>query len=203
MKNDRNTWAPHVILVDADYLDGLAFDLTVNFERMLERRLPKADLCHWIDCVALDGGLERGDNTVQVHFLHSKEKQCFDFFRLTRFHDESHKLAFEADLNNMPFSDPVGSFTLFTFPVEDIVSRQEFFIQSFTMLSQAQGIENLMVVGDMLEYGDQLRRQCAQPHEKHITLYTMEPCTGRGFDQQILAYSVMSALGIRGEELNP
>lgn len=203
MKNNPNTWAPHVILVDADYLDGLAFDLTVNFERMLERRLPKADLCHWINCVALDGGLERGDNTVQVHFLHTKAKSCFDYFRLTCFHDENHKLAFEADLNDTPFVDPVGRFTLFTFPVEDIVSRQDFFLQSFTMLSQAQSIENLMVVGDMLEYGDQLRQLCAQPHAPRVTLYTMEPCVGRGFDQQILAYSLMSALGIRGEELNP
>ena len=28
-------WAPNVVLVDADFLDALAFDFTVNFERML------------------------------------------------------------------------------------------------------------------------------------------------------------------------
>ncbi|MFR1987563.1 MAG: DUF6621 family protein [Prevotellamassilia sp.] len=54
---DNKQWAPSVILVDADYLDRVAFDLTVNFERMIGRRIPQADLCHWIDCIALDGGL--------------------------------------------------------------------------------------------------------------------------------------------------
>ena len=37
-------WAPAVILVDADYLDAVALDLTVNFERMLNRRVATADL---------------------------------------------------------------------------------------------------------------------------------------------------------------
>ena len=34
------------MLVDADYLDDTAFDLIVNFERMLGRRIEQGDLCH-------------------------------------------------------------------------------------------------------------------------------------------------------------
>lgn len=47
----------NVIIADADYLDKVAFDLIVNFERMLMRRIPPADIARWIDCVALDGGM--------------------------------------------------------------------------------------------------------------------------------------------------
>ena len=47
-------WSENVILVDADYVDKVAFDLIVNFERMIGRRIPKADFARWIDCVALD-----------------------------------------------------------------------------------------------------------------------------------------------------
>lgn len=65
---EQTKWAPNVVLVDADYLDNVAFDLTVNFERMIGRRIEQADLCHWIDCIALDSGLRPGDNEVQVHF---------------------------------------------------------------------------------------------------------------------------------------
>ena len=50
-----------MMIVDADYVDRVAFDLTVNFERMLNRRIPQADLARWIDCVALDGGLREGE----------------------------------------------------------------------------------------------------------------------------------------------
>ena len=50
-------WSENVILVDADYVDKVAFNLIVNFERMLGRQIPKADMALWADCVALDGGL--------------------------------------------------------------------------------------------------------------------------------------------------
>ena len=54
---NREKWKENVILVDADYVDKVLFNLTVNFERMLERHIPKAELALWADCVALDGGL--------------------------------------------------------------------------------------------------------------------------------------------------
>lgn len=37
-------WCENVIIADAEYIDKVAFDLTVNFERMLGRRIPQADL---------------------------------------------------------------------------------------------------------------------------------------------------------------
>ena len=55
-------WCDNVIIADGDYIDKVAFDLIVNFERMIERRIPQADMARWIDCVALDGGLREGDN---------------------------------------------------------------------------------------------------------------------------------------------
>ena len=144
-------WAPNVVLVDADYLDALAFDFTVNFERMLERRIPKADLCHWIDCVSLE--------------------------------------------------DALGRFDLFAFPTEKIVGIDELFLQSASMLLQAEGIGRLLLVGNMEAYGTTLKRLCAEAKGKDVTLFTMQPEMGRGFQQQILGYSLMAALGIKGEEL--
>ena len=55
MKNNTE-WSENVILADADYVDGVAFNLTVNFERMLGRRVPQADMALWAECVAMDGG---------------------------------------------------------------------------------------------------------------------------------------------------
>ena len=67
-------WEENVILVDADYVDKVAFDLTVNFERMIGRRIPKADMALWLECVALDGGLREGDHQIQVVLLHKHPK---------------------------------------------------------------------------------------------------------------------------------
>ena len=49
-------WSENVILADADYVDRVAFNLIVNFERMIGRRIPQADMARWLDCVALDSG---------------------------------------------------------------------------------------------------------------------------------------------------
>lgn len=188
----KTKWTPTIILVDADYLDGVALDLTVNFERMLNRQVSTADLCHWIDCVALDGGLRPGRNEVQVHFLHSKEKTTLRQFQPTRLAD---------DINGLSFDDNIGHFSLFAFPVEEVVNHDEFFLQSLTMLADAKEVERLMVVGDMRAYGHAIKDICAQTDGKQITLFSMEPQTGQGFSQEILGYSLMSALGIKGDEL--
>ncbi len=185
-------WAESVILIDADHLDSVAFDLTVNFERMLNRRIPQADLCHWLDCVALDGGLRPGGNKVQAHFIHSKDKGELKYFSPSNFKD---------DINGLGFEDNLGRFDLFAFPVEEVVSKDEFFLQSLTMLADAKEIKQLMVVGDVNAYGQQMKKICAQTDGKDITLFAMEPMTGRGFAQEILGYSLMSALGISGDEL--
>lgn len=80
MQNSK--WAPVVVLVDADYLDRVAADLTLNFGRMIGRSIAKADLCHWLDCVLLDGALRPGHNEVQVHMLHTKQKRLWSIFSL-------------------------------------------------------------------------------------------------------------------------
>ena len=41
--------AHHTLLIDADYVERVAFDLIVNFERMLGRRIPPAPLADWLD----------------------------------------------------------------------------------------------------------------------------------------------------------
>lgn len=63
-----------IIVADADYLDDVAFRFTVQGERILGRRVPKADLSQWAVDAALDGGL-RADgksHTTQVLLVHEK-----------------------------------------------------------------------------------------------------------------------------------
>lgn len=187
----ENKWASSVILVDADHIDIVTLDLIVNFERMLGRNIPKADLCHWLDCIALDGGLRPGKNNIQVHFIYSKENKELRNFQPS---------IFQEDINGLTFNDNIGHFELFAFPVEKVVSKDEFFIQSFTMLADAKEIKKLMVVGDTRTYGEQMKQICQDTDGKDITLFSMEHLTGKGFTQEILGYSLMSALGISADE---
>lgn len=84
MNENRDKWCENVILVDADYVDKVAFDLIVNFERMLGRRIPQGDMARWLECIALDGGLRpqtsdtRHQTSIQVVLLH-KQAQMQNF----------------------------------------------------------------------------------------------------------------------------
>ena len=51
MNFDTNqpSWSENVILVDGDYADKVAFNLIVNFERMIGRSIHKADKARWIE----------------------------------------------------------------------------------------------------------------------------------------------------------
>ena len=180
------------MLVDADYLDATAFDLIVNFERMIGRRIPPADLARWLDCVALDGGLRPGDNHLQAVFIHRPENPKLQHFAPAHYKDE---------LDGKAFSDNLGEFTMHSFAVESVVSADEFFIQSLTTLCDAKEIKHLMVVGDMQRLGQRITALCRQTDGKDITVFAMEPLSGRGFTGEILGYSLMSALGIKGSEL--
>ena len=51
-------WSENIIIVDGDYIDHVAFDLIVNFERMLNRRIPAADFSQWVVNIALDWTFE-------------------------------------------------------------------------------------------------------------------------------------------------
>ena len=38
------SWGENVIIADADYIDRVAFNLIVNFERMIKHHIPKTNM---------------------------------------------------------------------------------------------------------------------------------------------------------------
>ncbi len=188
------TFSTNVILVDADHVDDVVLNLTANFERMLNRRLPKADLPRWLNCLALDGGLRPGNNAIQVIFLHKKENQALKHFVPAHYAN---------DLDGKAFTDSLGEFTLHSAAVPELSSSEEMFLHTLNELLKSATTERLMIVGDMdsEETAAAIKRCIAQaPQQKSITLFAMEPVAGRGFMQEILGYSLMNALGIKGSE---
>lgn len=198
MNNDTPTkanWSENVIIVDADYVDRVAFDLIVNFERMIGRRIPKADLAKWIDCVALDGGLRKGEHDTQVVLIHDKKQAALDNFMPANYDDE---------LNGKAFKDHLGEFTVSSFPVEDITTASDFFLDTVAMVCAQKEVKRVMIVPDAENralYADLRHTLQRVDDEKRITVFAMQPMEGGNFRQEILGYSLMNALGIRAEEL--
>lgn len=190
-------WESNVILVDADYVDKVAFDLTVNFERMIGRRIPQADMAQWLECVALDGGLRpqtsvvSPQTSIQVVLLHKRAQM--DNFTPGRF----------AELDGKAFEGRLGEFLISCVPVEDLTTMDDLFVDSMQVVANAEEVKRLIVVPDAEHIFNKVREglRHADP-DKHVTVLAMQPMEGGNFRQEILGYSLMAALGIRSEEIN-
>ena len=190
-------WESKVILVDADYVDKVAFDLTVNFERMIGRRIPQADMAQWLECVALDGGLRpqtsvvSPQTSIQAVLLHKRAQM--DNFTPGRF----------AELDGKAFEGRLGEFLISCVPVEDLTTMDDLFVDSMQVVANAEEVKRLIVVPDAEHIFNKVREglRHADP-DKHVTVLAMQPMEGGNFRQEILGYSLMAALGIRSEEIN-
>ena len=189
-------WSENVIIVDADYIDHVAFNLIVNFERMIGRPIPQADFAKWIDCVALDGGLREGEHETQVVMIHAKERQRLDNFVPGNYEEE---------LNGKAFKDHLGEFIINAYAEEDIVGSGQQLADTVEAVCAQKDVRRVMVIPnaeDATIYNkvrEALRR--VDDDEKRITVFAMQPMPGGNFRQEILGYSLMAALGIRGEEV--
>jgi hypothetical protein len=194
MEEKKHTdWPENVILIDADYADRTVFELSVQMERMLERRMPKVDLAKWVDFVALDGGLRPGENQTQVLMVYSGDKGELKNF-------EPHDL--KSDLDGRAFSDHLGEFVFASFPVESqVVTRGKLYLQSVEALLAAKEVKRLILIPDVDEYGMDLKAVLRETQQKEVVLLTVNPLTGVHCEQEILTYSLMAALGVKGSEL--
>jgi len=192
---DNTTWKENVILVDADYIDRVTFDLIVNFERMIGRQIPKADMAKWIDCIALDGGMREGKHETQVILIHGKNKKGMDNFMPS---------TFDGELDGKAFSDSLGEFQISCVTVEELVSAEELFTDAMQIIANSADVKRMMIIPDAERNIEQVIQglRHADP-EKHITVFSMQPIAGGNFRQEILGYSLMAALGIRGDEIKP
>lgn len=193
--NSEAQWSENIIIADADYVDSVAFDLIVNFERMIGRRIPAADLARWIDCVALDGGIREGEHQTQVVLIHRKDRKGMENFMPSDY---------ESDLNGKAFKDHLGEFMLSSLPIEEIVDETDFLMEIVQAACEQPNVKRVMIVPNFERDGlyDRMRHVLQQiDDDKRITVFAMQPLSGGNFRQEILGYSLMNALGIKSEEI--
>lgn len=191
-------WSENVIVVDAEYVDHVAFNLIVNFERMLGRKIPAADMARWVDCLALDGGISPEGNPegdVSVVLIHEKDSKGFDNFVPALYNE----------LDGKAFKDHLGEFVFSSVPVEQLTTKDDLLLDVVQSAMESKEVKRLMVVpnsedGDCYDRLRQLFRRAGD--DKRITLFAMQPMMGGNFRQEILGYSLMQALGIKAAELD-
>lgn len=192
-------WSENVIIADAEYIDRVAFDLIVNFERMLDRRIPPADLSRWTMDIALDGGLREGKHETQLVLLHDAKNTKLENFAPTDYKNE---------LNGKAFNDErLGEFIVNTIATDGKMSnKEEVMLDILQLILGHKEVQRIMVVpdADASDVWQTLRNTLDRGSEfiHETTLFAMQPMPGGRFAQQILGYSLMNAMGITQREID-
>lgn len=188
-------WTENIILADADHVDRVAFDLIVNFERMLGRRIPQADMARWVECIALDGGLRNGKHQTNVILIHEKDRTELRNFVPAHY---------ASQLNGQAFQSTLGEFVFNSISTEAVADKQQLMTDTLSFLLSQPAVKRIMVVPDEQHYPSAVAViRKADTADKQITLFAMQPMAGGPFRQEILGYSLMSALGIKADEFRP
>lgn len=188
----------NIIIADADYIDYVAFQLSVQFERMIGRRMPKADLSQWAVDIALDGGLRADDkeHETQLVLVHEKQNPQMENF---------HPSVYDTELDAMAFKDKkLGEFLVNSIAVGDVVSKDDYILDTISMVLGHEEVKRMMIVPNTEQgtiYDEAMALLRGADDSKRITVFAMQPMPGGNFRQEILGYSIMNALGIKGEEI--
>lgn len=210
----------NVIIVDADYVDSVAFNLIVNFERMIGRHIPQADMPQWVECIAMDGGLNHSKDgkplTCNTHvvLIHDKKNSEMNNFNPGTYDEKG---AREGDttqtiLNGQAFAGDLGEFSFSTVESDEkaeTMTKSDIVTDVLAAMVDEPSVKRIMVVPNLDPETDtisdlllpvlrHLDREC---QDKRVTVFAMQPLTGMPCRTEILGYSLMAALGIRAEEI--
>lgn len=183
-----------VFLIDANFLNLVIKDTQRYFEPLLNRQLKDIDLADLITYLALDAEMEEGDFSSEV---------------IIAYDDKSSVLAscvpgnLREELDGKAFKNNFGEFAFATVQTENLVPLDDFYIDLLSLVADHAEVKKLVVISYNEEYGDRVTEVLKGAKSKEVIQFRMdEPEGDLPFRWEILAFSVMQALGIRGEELN-
>ncbi len=191
-------WSENIIIVDGDYIDHVAFGFIVNFERMLNRRIPAADFSQWVVNIALDGRLKPGNHETQVVLLHDRKNPKLENFA---------PADYEKELNGQAFKDSqLGEFIINAIATGvEVAEKDDVLLDLLKTVLNHGEVKRIMIVpnAEDCHLMSTLRSTLRDVDDelKHITLFAMQPLEGGNFKQQILGYSLLNAMGISASEI--
>ena len=173
----------HIILVNSEALQQVAFDVTVNMERMLNRRIPDMDIRKWLYAAACDGCVPQGEAVKAVFVGNGDmpgniEKSGIQIGKQFEF------LGFEFVVEK----------------AETAVSASHTFVERLEELLASETMEKIVCVpGESLE--QYTARILSQKPRTGTTVLSVEQLRGAGFSWQFLSCSVCYAAGVTDEEI--
>lgn len=183
-----------VMLIDTSFLNFVITDLKKNFERMLQRSLQEINLADLMVYTALDAKITPEDNReIEVLFIYDELSKKLLY---------THPSDLVKELDGVAFKDRLGEFSFYSFQPAEMVSRQELYLESLKVLADAKEVKKLIVISFNEEYEEAVNEILQKAQGKEIVQFRMnEPENPIDYTWEMLAFPIMQALGIKGEEV--
>lgn len=183
-----------VILIDAAFLDFVVTDMRKYFTSALKRELPQADMALLTTCLALDASIPDGKNEIQVLLAYDGQSSQFA---------DCVPSDLKSELNGVAFNNGLGEFTFASVPSEEMVSRADLYMDLLKIVSDSADVKKLIIVASDKEYGDSVDEELREIAEKkEVVRFLMnEPAAPLEYQWEMLAFPILQALGVKGEEL--
>lgn len=186
-------FAENVMLIDASFLGFVIGDMKRHFERMLGRELKEIMLQDLFTYMALDAGVQLGAGRIQVFLIYDEANTVLPFCSPSDLKKE---------LDNTAFDCQLGKFEFNSFQPASLASLEDLYLESLRLLAASADVKRLLVISFNELYGEKVLKILDTAKEKEITQLRMnEPERPVAFHWDILAYPIMQAMGIRGDEL--
>ena len=191
--DEKIKFPSNVLLIDAAFLNLVVTDLKKYFEKTLMRELQEIDLSELVTYIVLDAGMVVGDNQIQILMVYDKDSAQLSNCRPSDL---------SAELNGVAFKSQFGEFSFASVPCEEMVSREELYLDLLSIVLDSADVERLILVSFNEEYGKKVSDALHEVKGKEIIQFRMnEPEVQVEYKWDMLAFPVMQALGIRAEEL--
>lgn len=192
-ENPKIKLSETVVLIDAAFLNFVITDLKNYFEKKLARTLQDIDVSVLTTYMMLDAEMCDQKNDVQFLFIYDAKSSNLI---------HCHPSALKDELNGVAFQSPFGEYSFASVPSEGMVSREELFLDLLSIVADSADVKKMIVVSFNEEYGDKVSDILNDIEGKDVLQFRMnEPDSPVNYKWDMLAFSVMQALGVKAEEL--
>lgn len=192
MENKTN-FAETVMLIDAVLLDTLARGFKKHFKQIVHRPLPKLDIAQLIVNLAIDAALPEGDKEIQVILVYD---QTVPWFR------HCVPSSFKKNLDGTAFQDRLGEFRFACLSPEGITTREDLYFDLLQIIGKSPDVKQIIAVPYEFENRPVIHAEMKKVKGKEVILFGASmPAKKTSYTCLMLAYPIIQALGIRGEEL--
>lgn len=192
-ENPKIKLSETVVLIDAAFLNFVITDLKNYFEKKLARTLQDIDVSVLTTYMMLDA--EMCDQKNDVQFLIIYDAKSSNLIHC-------HPSALKDELNGVAFQSPFGEYSFASVPSEGMVSREELFLDLLSIVADSADVKKMIVASFNEEYGDKVSDILNDVEGKDVLQFRMnEPDSPVNYKWDMLAFSVMQALGVKAEEL--